>query len=124
MSGIDKVKLVTKGWGLNFKIKKVEVEYKPFSLSEIKQCFTNAYRYVSRNPDATYVLGYYLMFGTIPIEHVFVKQNGKYLDVTIDSDDERDEYYSVVELSDQEMHKLAANNGTTPDLYQYARSKR
>jgi hypothetical protein len=68
------------------KAKKVDVSFKKVSSSNMKECFDNAYKYVTRNTDATYVLGY-MSFHGMPIEHAWIKEKGKYHEITIQSDD-------------------------------------
>ena len=98
------------------KAKKVDVSFKKVSSSKTKECFDNAYKYVTRNTEATYVLGYMLFHG-MPIEHAWIKEKGKYHEITIQSDDA--EYYSLVEFNFSELLAFTEKSLRAPDLYEY-----
>lgn len=101
------------------KAKQVDVTFKKVSGSKTKECFDNSYRYVSSiNTEATYVLGYMLFHG-MPIEHTWIKEGGKYHEITIKSDDA--EYYSLVEFNFSELLDLVSKSLRAPDLYEYRR---
>jgi len=107
---------------LDSNIKKVEVKHLSSKFGGAKACFHNAQRLAKSKPESFYVLGFIIFHG-IPIEHAWVKlSSGEYIDSTLDG---IDEYYSVLELSQEEMEPLIKKYGDGyVDLSSVNRSKR
>ena len=123
-SGADMVKMLASQYGM--RASKIEdIAFKKAPSSKPKQCFDNARKYDLSNPDSTYVIGYLLHRGAIPIEHAWVKDGGKHYDVTIKDILELDEYWALVEIPYDELHDMMINKGmSSPALYDYAKYKR
>lgn len=105
------------------KPKKITCTYQRFAQAKPKQCFNNAFLFMldhSVSNDDRFVLGYYLLHGSIPVEHAFVKHNGKYIDVTLEPKD-GDEYISMLELTFAEVTDCAHEDGYAPDIYAYGK---
>lgn len=83
----------------------VKVEGKSYSKSSPKACFANSEQYTRENPKSSYVLGY-LLYQGIPIEHAWVFENGKYLDVTLDGTSESEVYVKCAVLTSSELSEL------------------
>ena len=89
-------------------VKQVEVKRLKSKFSGAKACFHNAQRLVKSKPGSFYVLGF-IFFHGIPIEHAWVKlSTGEYIDSTLDGNDN---YYAVLELTQDEMIPLIKKYG-------------
>lgn len=99
---------------LDIDVKKITVAHKPTKTSQLKQCYNNSYRYVSAHPGSIYVLGYIIFHG-IPIEHAFVQQGNSFYDVTLNP--EGNEYFKLVEVSDELLTDYVNSEQHAPDLY-------
>lgn len=95
--------------------KVVDVAKKQTAGTQKKQCFNNSFKSVLSDTDRMYVLGYVFFHG-IPIEHAWIKENGKYFDVTLDPKGQ-DEYVSIAEFSFTEVSEYVDKFGSAPSLY-------
>jgi len=101
----------------------VKVTLKKHTPSKEKQCFDNAYKYVTKSTTSKYVIGYYLYQGQIPIEHAWVKDGDQYLEITLKNVDENDKYYKFAELDHDELFNVIDSCHNAPSLYDYFRFK-
>lgn len=99
--------------------KEVKVEIKNFSEAKAKACFDNSRKYVSSHSGTSYCLGYYLLYGQIPIEHAWVKEGEKFFDVTLKDNLENDEYYLFFEISMEELDNILVAIRHAPSIYDY-----
>mgnify|MGYP003576831144 CR=1 FL=1 len=104
---------------LGTKVEEVKVKYKKHPQSQPKQCFNNAWRHVIDHPGSTYVLGYYMYMGQIPIEHAWVKEGNGYLDVTLDEKKIKssDAYMKVIEVPRELLDEYVNAKQHAPDLF-------
>jgi hypothetical protein len=93
----------------------VEVKYKPLQGSIPKNCFNNAFRALSFDSNALYVLGYVFVHN-IPIEHCWIKSMDTYYDITFPPGEDHI-YISVMELTLNEIFPYVEKNMTSPNLY-------
>jgi hypothetical protein len=116
----DLITLITERFtNLDIDIKKVTPAFLHVDGAQIKDCYNNAFKYLLNcNFDATYVLGYLIYNGGIPIEHAYVKDADQYYDVTL-VPNEADSYLSVIELSFVEVSEYIITFSSAPDLYSY-----
>lgn len=81
-----------------------------------KACYNNSFDFVSRNPGAKYVLGYGL--NHMPIDHAWVKVDGKYYDPTWEVHSEggvlNRPYVPVFELGMEELFEVIKANDMKP----------
>jgi len=73
-----------------------------------KECFSNATHYLQRNP-GTYVEGYVLRPGLIPIHHAWVEIDGKAMDPTLEDAEECS--YVGVPFETKVLHGELVKNG-------------
>jgi hypothetical protein len=104
-------------------VEQVTVNYLEFDRSEPKDCYNNAFRFISDNwsHDITYILGYTLVHG-IPIQHAWVKVDGQHLDVTLDPGTNL--YFKVIEVSKVHLLAYVNDHHHAPDLYDINRFSR
>lgn len=88
-----------------------------------KRCFENAYHYASSTPGAIYVLGQYVIHG-IPVEHAWVKDGDRYLDVTLKERKPNDRFFVLFELDELALFSAVLRCGIAPNLYDYAKIHR
>lgn len=99
--------------GANFgtKARKIKVRLRRYSAARPGKCFENAYAYCMENPTAVYVVGYHLSFGAVPMEHAWIREGDKYLDVTYTDDAAEDSpYISMFELNAAQLTVLATQH--------------
>lgn len=109
-------------WNLNIQPEQVSVTYKEYRRSLPKECYRNAFNYVSGNINTrSYILGY-LVYRGIPIEHAWVKENDVYYDITLDNT-EQDQYYKLIEISGSDLMDYILQTRELIDIYTYKRIK-
>lgn len=82
-------------------------------------CFDNSRGYVMSNPRSSYIIGYVVLENGIPIEHAWVKDDGKHIDITL-PDSDKYEYWMLGELSGDEInHIMIGLRQSSPNLYDY-----
>lgn len=99
-----------------------------------KMCYRNAAELVERAewmaahfdsgvPEIKYVEGYAYCYGSLPIEHAFVKVGDKYIDPTFERalhrDVRKEMYASCIELDPETMARYQYETGFYGELYQY-----
>lgn len=110
------IKMMTSGLkNLDIKIKHVGVEFSLHARARPKECFNNAYKYVADNFDKSpiYILGF-IFYRGIPIEHAWVKDGNRHIDVTINTED--NEYFKVVEVPTDLLLAYVGEKMHAPDL--------
>lgn len=107
------------GTSYNIEPKEVAVEIKNFPKAKAKECFNNVRKYVSSHPGTSYCLGYYLLYGQIPIEHAWVREGEKFFDVTLKDNKEDDEYYLFFEISREDLNDILLSIRKAPSIYDY-----
>lgn len=121
-SKISMIKVLSQNYGIEpYRIE--DVKYKKIRGAQIKRCFDNSSKYVlssdvSKNP--SYILGYFLHDGRIPIEHAWVKDEDVYFDLTINNAKEIDEYWLFFEISKETLQKMKKKY-PSPQLYEYVK---
>lgn len=102
---------------------RVTVELVDDPKAKPKQCFDNAYNHLKKvgGDEDKYVLGFMTVHG-VPVEHSWVKIGGKYLDCTPVSDDLVVEYFSVVELTMEEVKAAGWKKNQQVDLAMWYRN--
>jgi len=113
---LDPIKAAASHYGAT--PRKVEVEIEEHGWAQSRSCFNNAHIYVGSNPQALYVLGYLSLEG-MPIEHAWVK-NIVYKDVTLKKATAPLglKYFSLFELTYEELVALIVKYETVPSLYE------
>lgn len=83
-----------------------------------KQCFHNAFNYVTNNDGSQYVLGLLVMWGQVPIEHawVFDPELG-HIDTTIIDPDPTDIYIQVTIPDRDFVLDWELDYGSAPTLF-------
>lgn len=89
----------------NISSKPKEITISKYIKGSAKACFINSEKYVMKHPDCKYVVGI-IMYTGVPITHTFVKCGNDYIDVTLEKNEDTI-YYSVVELSFEEMESIS-----------------
>lgn len=107
------------GSSYNVEPKEVKVEIKKFPSAKSKECFDNSRKYVTSHRGTSYCLGYYLLYGQIPIEHAWVKEGEKFFDVTLKDNLENDEYYLFFEISREDLNEILLAIRQSPSIYDY-----
>jgi len=93
------------------------------SASQAKRCFSNAANYVlsSKKKNIKYVFGFVLleMSGgmVIPLEHAFVHEGHRYLDITLMNPELK--YVKVLEIKKQDLMEYMDQKNSAPDLREY-----
>lgn len=101
---------------LTVEIAPVNVKSIDYDRAQLKQCFNNAYRYISDSgQDLVYVLGYILVHG-VSIEHAWIRSGSTHLDVTLASSGTR-LYFKVCEIQISLLDEYVIEAGHAPDLY-------
>jgi len=100
---------------LKLDIKEVSVVHQKAPGSIRKDCFNNSFRYWSNHSGCTYVLGY-LFYAGIPIEHAWVRDGERYLDVTLDPK-KQETYFAVYEVSDDVLMRYVDAHHSAPSLF-------
>jgi hypothetical protein len=116
MDRLHLVKLLTQNIkNLEVKPELVKPAYKYSSQSEPKDCFNNAFREMSTNIGATYILGYVFLH-ELPIEHAWIKHKDQHFDVTFPPE-EQHTYFSVYELSLKDLMPFIEKHGYSPSIF-------
>lgn len=94
----------------------------PYRRAIPKQCYNNAYRFISDNTSSPYkyVLGYYFLNGSIPIEHAWVKIGKKHFDVTLKSISGDCFYVELESLALDELYEFVAVHKYPPSMFDLA----
>lgn len=100
--------------GLKIDVEKVpDVVFENQPYTRLKACYNNALQYaVLGSPDVKYILGFVLI--PVPIEHAWVRDGGRDIDVTKKIDGE---YIQVLELSRSDLMKFYRKHHFGPSLY-------
>jgi hypothetical protein len=95
------------------------VNLQPYGKAKPKECFDNCSMYLAEYPDSYYVLGYVFVDG-LPIEHAWVRDNDKHLDITLADTSKfaTVEYFSFYIYNYMELLDLMCEYGNAPTLYE------
>lgn len=116
---------IVDNWRLGLHLEKVDVIRKKAKKSVAKQCYRNAFDYVTSHPGSSYVLGIYMVYGSVPVEHAWVHDGNSYIDITVDNALEGDLYYKAIEIpGDKLLQMVLDDNGEMIDFYRLSRHKR
>ncbi len=117
------LQIMTRGYrNIPIKIQPVNVEKMIHPASSRKQCYNNAFKALTHDglrDNDRYVLGIMIFMG-VPIEHAWIKKDGKYFDPTLDPKS-NDAYYSITELTHEQLQEFVEEKGHAPDLSDYDR---
>lgn len=115
------VEFIAEQYGTTATEVEAEISHQPWAVH--KRCFENAYHYASNTPGAVYVLGQYVIHG-MPVEHAWVKDGDKHLEITLKGRTPNDRFFVLFELDEIALASAVIRCGQAPNLYDYAKIQR